>query len=91
VIGSTRLLLVLVGCRSRLQFKTAWCCQHVCTFRYADDMLPARHSPGSTGCRSARRFPARSRQRLDSHTDQDMEILIEVGAERSNYEIASRL
>src|SRR3981081_67534 len=26
-------------------FKAAWCCQHVCGFRYADDMLPA----GSTG------------------------------------------
>ena len=25
--------------------KAAWCCQHVCGFRYADDMLPA----GSTG------------------------------------------
>src|SRR5258706_11478445 len=22
--------------------KAAWCCQHVCGFRYADDMLPAR-------------------------------------------------
>src|SRR5258707_15346674 len=21
--------------------KAAWCCQHVCGFRYADDMLPA--------------------------------------------------
>src|ERR1700730_16821359 len=39
IVDRVRLLLVLVRCRSRPQVKTAWCCQHVCGFRYADDML----------------------------------------------------
>src|ERR1700737_4030894 len=39
IVDRVRLLLVLVRCRSRPQVKTAWCCQHVCVFRYADDML----------------------------------------------------
>ena len=31
---------MLVRCESCLPVKAAWCCQHVCGFRYADDMLP---------------------------------------------------
>src|SRR5215469_12288254 len=41
----TRVLRVVVradAARVMLPVKAAWCCQHVCGFRYADNMLPAR-------------------------------------------------